>query len=70
MLITQVLIRDSRENLRELLKEFDIFYYRTKLKVKAVKSKVMVCAKTERWEHLNLRFNREILKEVDFFNYL
>ena len=40
------------------------------LKVNAVKSKVMVCAKTERRDRLNLGLNGEMLEEVDSFKYL
>ena len=41
-----------------------------KLKVNAGKSKVMVCAKTERRGRLNLSLNGEMLEEVDPFKYL
>ena len=40
-----------------------------KLEVNAAKSKVMVCAKTERRDCLNLSLNGEIIKDVDSFKY-
>ena len=45
-----VLIGNSRENLQQLLHEFDIVCKRRKLKVKVDKSNVMVCGRTERGE--------------------
>ena len=60
-----VLIADSEEN----LKEFDTVCKKRKLKVNAGKSKVMVCAKTERRDRLNLSLNGEMLEEVDSFKY-
>ena len=40
-----VLSWDSKENLRLMLKEFDIVFKRRSLKVNAGISKVMICAK-------------------------
>ena len=48
-----LLIADSEEN----LKEFDTVCKKRKLKVNAGKSKVMVCAKTERRGRLKLSLN-------------
>ena len=65
-----MLIVDLEENLKELLKEFNAVCKKRKLKVSGGKSKVMVCAKTERRGRLNLSLNGEMLEEVDPFKYL
>ena len=65
-----VLIGYSRDNLEELLKEFDTVFRKINLKVNAGKNKVMVCANTERREQLNLSLNWDILEEVDTFKNL
>ena len=60
------LIANSEEN----MKESNTVCKKRKLKVNAGKSKVMVCAKTERRGRLNLSLNGEMLEEVDPFKYL
>ena len=65
-----VLIGDTSENLQRLLNAFDNVCRGRKLKGNVGKSKVRVCGKTERREHLNLSLNEEVLEEVDSFKYL
>ena len=62
-----VLIVDLEENLTELLKEFNAVCKKRKLKVSGGKSKVMVCAKTERRDRLILSVNGDMLEVVDSF---
>ena len=61
-----MLIADSEEN----LKEFNTVFKKRKVKVNAGKSKMMVCAKTERRDRLNLSLNVDMLEEVNSFKYL
>ena len=65
-----ILIGNSRENLQRLVSEFDNVCKRRKLKVNIVKSKVMICGRTERGKNLDLCLNGEMLEEVDSFKYL
>ena len=53
-----------------MMKEFHTVCKKRKLKVNADKSKVMVYAKTERRDRLNLSLNGEMLEEVVSFKYL
>ena len=53
-----------------MLRVFDEVRNGRILKVNIGKSKVMVSAKTERGEQLNVSLNGEILEEVNSFKYL
>ena len=61
-----MIFRNSEENLKVLITEFNTVCKKRKLKVNAVKSKV----NAQRRERLNLRLNGEMLEEVESFKYL
>ena len=53
-----------------MLSKISTDIFQRKLEVNAGKSKVMLCAKTERSDSLNLSLNGEMLEEIDSFKYL
>ena len=64
-----VLIGNSRDSLKDMIRVFEEVCKREKLKVN-VGSEVVVCAKAERGEQLNLSLNGEILEDVHSVKYL
>ena len=63
-----MLLGYSKENIQRLLNEFDNVCERRILKMNVGKSKMLVCGKSRREGHLNLK--REVLKDIDAFKYL
>ena len=59
-----MLIEESRDNLQEMLRVFEEVFKRRKLKVNVGKSKLMVSAKTDGGEQLNVNLNGEIQEEL------